>query len=67
MYYILNARLADVFAPAVHSPEIKTKLVALGFYPVGRCGTEFATYMRKQYEEYGLIIRESRTGQNEVP
>ena len=67
MYYIFNARLADVFAQAVHSPGIKTKLVALGLYPVGRCGTEFATYLRKRYKEYGLIIRESRTGQNEVP
>jgi tripartite-type tricarboxylate transporter receptor subunit TctC len=54
------AKLAELFAQAVHSPEIKAKLIALGFYPAGMCGTEFATYMRNQYDEYGRIIREAK-------
>jgi tripartite-type tricarboxylate transporter receptor subunit TctC len=53
------AELADLFGRAVQAPEIKEKLVALGFYPVGMCGADFAGYMRKQYEEYGHIIREA--------
>jgi tripartite-type tricarboxylate transporter receptor subunit TctC len=47
------SQLADLFARAVQG------LVALGFYPVGVCGEDFAGYMRKQYEEYGRIIREA--------
>jgi tripartite-type tricarboxylate transporter receptor subunit TctC len=53
------SQLADLFARAVKAPEIKERLVALGFYPVGMCGEDFAGYMRKQYEEYGRIIREA--------
>jgi tripartite-type tricarboxylate transporter receptor subunit TctC len=53
------SQLADIFAQAVQAPEIKAKLVALGFYPVGLCGADFAAYMRKQYDEYGRIIREA--------
>jgi len=51
--------LADLFTQAVLAPEIKEKLVTLGFYPVAMCGADFAGYMRKQYEEYGRIIREA--------
>jgi tripartite-type tricarboxylate transporter receptor subunit TctC len=39
------------------NPEIRTKLVAVGLYPVGVCGDEFSTHIRKQYEEYGDVIR----------
>jgi tripartite-type tricarboxylate transporter receptor subunit TctC len=53
------SQLADLFARAVQAPEIRERLVALGFYPVGVCGEDFAGYMRKQYEEYGRIIREA--------
>jgi hypothetical protein len=37
----------------------KAKLVALGFYPVGVCGADFAVYLRRQYDEYGRVIREA--------
>jgi tripartite-type tricarboxylate transporter receptor subunit TctC len=53
------SQLADLFTQAVLAPEIKEKLVTLGFYPVAMCGVDFAGYMRKQYEEYGRIIREA--------
>jgi tripartite-type tricarboxylate transporter receptor subunit TctC len=53
------SRLATSFASAVQAPEIKAKLVALGFYPVGVCGADFAAYLRRQYEEYGRVIREA--------
>jgi len=28
-------------------------------YPVGLCGVDFGTYLRKQYDIYGRIIREA--------
>ena len=38
-------------------PEIKTKLHELGFFPAGICGQDFAALLRKQYEDYGRVIR----------
>jgi tripartite-type tricarboxylate transporter receptor subunit TctC len=52
------SRHAASFAAAVQAPEIKAKLAALGFYPVGLCG-DFAAYLRRQYDDYGRVIREA--------
>jgi tripartite-type tricarboxylate transporter receptor subunit TctC len=52
-------QLATWVAGALHDPEIKSKIVALGLYPVGVCGFEFGTHVRKQYEDYGRIIRQA--------
>jgi len=35
------------------------ELAALGFYSVGICGTDFAHLLRKQYDEFGRVIREA--------
>jgi tripartite-type tricarboxylate transporter receptor subunit TctC len=51
------AQLADWVTGAMRNPEIRTKLVAVGLYPVGVCGDEFGTHIRKQYEGYGDVIR----------
>jgi tripartite-type tricarboxylate transporter receptor subunit TctC len=40
-------------------PEMKQRLDAQGFDPDGTCAAEFATYLRKQSDEYGRIIREA--------
>jgi tripartite-type tricarboxylate transporter receptor subunit TctC len=53
------SQLAGWFTAAMQAPEVKTKLVARGLYPVGMCGADFADYFRKQYIEYGRVIRES--------
>jgi tripartite-type tricarboxylate transporter receptor subunit TctC len=53
------SRLSDWFASAVQSPEVRPKLVAQGLYPVGTCGADFAALVRKQYEDFGRVIRES--------
>jgi tripartite-type tricarboxylate transporter receptor subunit TctC len=53
------ARLADWFTAAVQSPEVRTKLVAQGFYPVAMCGTDFAALVRNQYDDFGRVIREA--------
>jgi tripartite-type tricarboxylate transporter receptor subunit TctC len=47
------------FTAAMRAPEVKTKLNAQGFIPVGSCGADFAALLRKQYDHYGRIIREA--------
>jgi len=50
-------QLIEWLTSATHDPEIRSKLVAVGLYPVGVCGDEFGAHIRKQYEEYGDVIR----------
>jgi len=53
------SQLAGWFTAAMQVPEVKANLVAQGLYPVGMCGADFGDYFRKQYVEYGHVIRES--------
>ena len=53
------AQLAGWFAAALQAPEVKARLVVQGLYPVGTCGSDFAALLRKQYDDYGRIIREA--------
>ena len=53
------SQLADWFTSAMQAPELKAKLLAEGFSPVGMCGRDFATLLHRQYDEYGQIIRET--------
>jgi tripartite-type tricarboxylate transporter receptor subunit TctC len=52
-------QLADWFAAAIQTPEVKPKLVNQGIYPVGMCGVSFGTFLRKQFDDFGRIIREA--------
>lgn len=54
------AQLATWFKAAMQAPDVKPKLAKLGLYPVGTCLDDFAAHIRKQYDEYGLIIRETK-------
>jgi tripartite-type tricarboxylate transporter receptor subunit TctC len=54
------SELAGWFGAALQSPEVKAKLVGQGLYPVGACGADFAALLRKQYDDYGRIIREAK-------
>ena len=38
---------------------MKAKLALQGLYPVGMCGDEFAAYVRKRFDDYSEMIRES--------
>jgi tripartite-type tricarboxylate transporter receptor subunit TctC len=51
------AQLSGWFTAAMQAPEVKPKLINLGLYPVGMCGAEYGALIRKQYDEYGSIIR----------
>jgi tripartite-type tricarboxylate transporter receptor subunit TctC len=53
------SQYADWFTAAMRAPEVKTKLNAQGFIPVGSCGADFAALLRKQYDHYGRVIREA--------
>ena len=53
------SQLANWFTTAMQVPEVRTRLAALGQYPVGICGADFAAHLRKRYEEYGRIIRDA--------
>jgi len=57
-----EARVSELgrwFTAAMQQPELKARLNALGFFPAGLCGADFAALLRKQYEDYGRVIRSS--------
>jgi tripartite-type tricarboxylate transporter receptor subunit TctC len=53
------SQLAQWFTSALQAPDMKAKLAAVGFYPTGICGADFAAYLAKQSDEYGRVIREA--------
>jgi tripartite-type tricarboxylate transporter receptor subunit TctC len=53
------SHLADVFGRAVETPDVKSKLAGIGFYPEVLCGERFASYLRQQHSEYGVLIRQA--------
>ena len=53
------AQIGAMFTTAMQPPDIKAKLAALGLFPNGTCGADFAAILRKDYEEYGRVIREA--------
>jgi tripartite-type tricarboxylate transporter receptor subunit TctC len=54
----IATQFAGWFTSAMQLPDIRAKLVAQGLYPVGACGVDFAALLRKQYDDFGRIIRE---------
>lgn len=55
----ITSQLALWFTAAMQEPALKARLNELGFFPVGICGDDFAALMRKQYEDYGRVIRDA--------
>jgi tripartite-type tricarboxylate transporter receptor subunit TctC len=53
------AQLIDWFTVALQTPMVTGSLEKLGLISVRNCGSQFADYLRKRYEEYGRIIREA--------
>lgn len=51
------SQLAQWFTAAMQQPELKAKLTELGFFPAAICGQDFAALLRKQYDDYGRVIR----------
>jgi tripartite-type tricarboxylate transporter receptor subunit TctC len=53
------AQLARWLVAAMKVPDVREKLVGQGLYPVATCGAEFAAGLRRQYDDYGRVIRQS--------
>lgn len=53
------AQISGWLQAALKDPEVKAKLALQGLYPVGQCGDEFASYIRRRFDEYGVMIKES--------
>ena len=53
------SQLAEWFSKAVKLPETRSRLAAQGMNPVDVCGAPFAAHLRKQFDDYGRIIREA--------
>jgi tripartite-type tricarboxylate transporter receptor subunit TctC len=53
------AEIGRWFTDALQEPEAKRKLVAQGLFPAGTCGADFDGFLRKQYDAFGRVIRES--------
>ncbi len=53
------AQLAQWFTAAMQVPEAKEKLAAQGLYPVAACGADFTAHLRRQFDDYGRVIREA--------
>lgn len=41
------------------APEVRAKLAVQGLDPAVMCGADFGALLRKQYDDYGRIIREA--------
>lgn len=53
------AQLAQWFTAAMQVPEAREKLLVQGLYPVAACGDQFAAHLRRQFDDYGRVIREA--------
>jgi tripartite-type tricarboxylate transporter receptor subunit TctC len=53
------SRLENLFGRAVETPEIRRTLTGIGFFPAALCGDRFASYLRRQYSEYGELIQQA--------
>jgi tripartite-type tricarboxylate transporter receptor subunit TctC len=52
-------QLANWFSIAMQADEVHPKLLNLGLYPVEICGEDFAAHIRRQRDQYSLIIRDA--------
>jgi tripartite-type tricarboxylate transporter receptor subunit TctC len=52
-------RMSTEVARAVHSPDVKAKLIQQGVESIGTTPQQFASFMQSEIARYGKIIRES--------
>ena len=53
------AQISRWFTDALQAQEIKQRLIGLGLFPDVKCGADFAAFLRKQYEDYGVAIHQT--------
>lgn len=54
------AQLSGWFTAALQALDVREKLALQELYPVGECGANFATHLRKQHEDYSDVIRAAK-------
>ena len=52
-------QLATWFTTAMKVPDVRERLITLGFYPAGQCGANFAKLIRARDEQYAKIMSEA--------
>jgi tripartite-type tricarboxylate transporter receptor subunit TctC len=52
-------QLIGWFKTAIAEPKVNERFAALGFFPGGQCGAAFGVVLRKDYDDYGRVIREA--------
>ena len=52
-------QLTEWFSAARQAPEVTEKLAIQGLFPETECGADFTAMMRKEYDNYGRVIREA--------
>jgi tripartite-type tricarboxylate transporter receptor subunit TctC len=55
----VTSQIAGWYTAAMQVQEVKAKLLVQGLYPVGMCGPAFGALVRRQYDDYGQIIRDA--------
>jgi tripartite-type tricarboxylate transporter receptor subunit TctC len=53
------SQLSGWATAAIGSPDMKPKLALQGLSPSAICGAEFGALLRKRFEDYARVIRES--------
>jgi tripartite-type tricarboxylate transporter receptor subunit TctC len=53
------AQLIALFKAALAAPEVQSKLIAQGLYPMSACGADFAAHVKRQYESYARVIKDA--------
>jgi tripartite-type tricarboxylate transporter receptor subunit TctC len=53
------AKLEDAAIKAVRSPEVREKLIGLGFEPTGHAAPEFSRFIESEVAKYSRIIKEA--------
>jgi tripartite-type tricarboxylate transporter receptor subunit TctC len=56
----ISAKLQADVAKVLELPDMKERLNALGFEPIGTNGAQFATYIRDEMTKYAKIIRDAK-------
>jgi len=53
-------QLASWLKAAMQAPEVEARTAALELYPTIVCGADFASYLRRQRDEYQRVVREAK-------
>jgi tripartite-type tricarboxylate transporter receptor subunit TctC len=52
-------QFTEWFAAARQAPDVMLKLAVQGLFPETECGADFTAMMRREYDNYGRVIREA--------